>query len=58
MTLFKQASEVLGYDLFELCTSGPAEQLNTTAVSQPALLVTSLAMLEAVSYTHLRAHET
>ncbi len=48
MTLFKQASEVLGYDLFELCTSGPAEQLNTTAVSQPALLVTSLAMLEVL----------
>ncbi len=48
LTLFKQASEVLGYDLLELCTSGPAEQLNTTAVSQPALLVTSLAMLEVL----------
>lgn len=48
MTLFKQASEVLGYDLLELCTNGPAEQLNTTAVSQPALLVTSLAMLEVL----------
>ncbi len=48
LTLFQQASEVLGYDLLEVCTNGPAEELNTTAVSQPALLVTSLAMLEVL----------
>lgn len=48
LTLFQQASEVLGYDLLEVCTNGPAEQLNTTAVSQPALLVASLAMLEVL----------
>ncbi len=48
IALFQQASEVLGYDLLEVCTNGPAEQLNTTAVSQPALLVTSLAMLEVL----------
>ena len=31
-----------------MCTNGPSEKLNTTAVSQPALLVTSLAMLEVL----------
>ena len=46
LKIFQQASEVLGYDLLNVCVNGPAEQLNTTAVSQPALLVTSLAMLE------------
>lgn len=47
-TLFDQASEVLGYDLAELCISGPAEKLNTTDHSQPAIFVASLAALEAL----------
>ena len=46
--LFSRASAVLGYDLLEVCRSGPAERLNTTAVSQPAILVTSLAALEVL----------
>jgi [acyl-carrier-protein] S-malonyltransferase len=44
--LFDRASTVLGYDLLELCTEGPAEELDTTACSQPALFVCSLAALE------------
>lgn len=44
--LFARGSEILGYDLLEVCRSGPADRLNTTAVSQPAILVTSLAALE------------
>ncbi len=44
--LFARGSDVLGYDLLEICRSGPADKLNTTAVSQPAILVTSLAALE------------
>jgi [acyl-carrier-protein] S-malonyltransferase len=44
--LFARASALLGYDLLQVCRSGPAERLNTTAVSQPAILVTSLAALE------------
>jgi [acyl-carrier-protein] S-malonyltransferase len=43
--LYDRASAILGYDLAEMCRRGPAERLNTTAVSQPALLVTSLAAL-------------
>lgn len=44
--LFQHASGVLGYDLLAVCTNGPAERLNTTDVSQPAIFVASLAALE------------
>ena len=44
--LFDQANDIVGYDLAKLCFDGPEERLNTTAVSQPALFVTSLAALE------------
>jgi [acyl-carrier-protein] S-malonyltransferase len=44
--LFATAREVLGYDLLELCASGPAEKLNSTVFSQPALYVCSLAAVE------------
>lgn len=43
--LFDQAREVLGFDLLQLCLSGPADQLNRTEYSQPALYVHSLAAL-------------
>ena len=43
--LFDKASEILGYDLLEVCTEGPAEKLNTTEVSQPAIYVASMAAL-------------
>lgn len=46
--LFTQAADVLGYDLLKLCTEGPAEQLNRTEFSQPALFVHSLAVLKQV----------
>ena len=46
--LYERASEVLGYDLAALCFTGPAERLNTTVVSQPALFVSSLAALEVL----------
>ncbi|MEO1997643.1 MAG: ACP S-malonyltransferase [Planctomycetaceae bacterium] len=44
--LYDQAAGILGYDLAELCFHGPDTQLNTTAISQPALLVTSMAAVE------------
>jgi [acyl-carrier-protein] S-malonyltransferase len=44
--LYARAGEVLGYDLLALCLEGPAERLDSTAVSQPAIFVTSLAALE------------
>lgn len=44
--LFEEASEVLGYDLLKLCAEGPAEELNRTEFSQPALFVHSYAALK------------
>ena len=44
--LFLQAGEILGYDLARLCFEGPAEKLDSTVYSQPALFVASLAALE------------
>ena len=35
--LFDEATEILGYNLAEVCFQGPAERLNSTAVSQPAI---------------------
>ncbi len=46
--LFARAADILGYDLLGICREGPAEKLHTTAVSQPAILVTSLAALEVL----------
>jgi [acyl-carrier-protein] S-malonyltransferase len=46
--LFDQANALLGFDLASLCFNGPKESLDTTAVSQPALFVTSLAALESL----------
>lgn len=41
---FKQASETLGYDLWQLVQQGPAEELNKTWQTQPALLAASVAI--------------
>lgn len=46
--LYDRAGEVLGYDLAKLCFEGPAEQLDSTVGSQPAIFVTSLAALAAL----------
>jgi len=40
---YSEASEVLGYDLWNLVQQGPAEQLNTTTVTQPAMLTAGVA---------------
>ncbi|MCP5079219.1 MAG: acyltransferase domain-containing protein, partial [Psychromonas sp.] len=41
---YKEASETLGYDLWELVQQGPAESLNQTDKTQPALLAASVAI--------------
>jgi [acyl-carrier-protein] S-malonyltransferase len=40
---FAEASAVLGYDLGELVAGGPAERLNRTECTQPAMLAASIA---------------
>jgi [acyl-carrier-protein] S-malonyltransferase len=47
-SLFDAAAGILGYNLADVCLNGPAERLNSTAVSQPAIFVTSLAALEGL----------
>jgi [acyl-carrier-protein] S-malonyltransferase len=40
---FSEASEILGYDLWQLCQQGPDEMLNTTERTQPAMLAADVA---------------
>jgi [acyl-carrier-protein] S-malonyltransferase len=49
--LFADAEKILGYSLAEICADGPVEQLSSTALSQPAIYVTSLAALESLRAT-------
>ncbi len=46
--IFERANALLGYDLADLCFNGPAEKLDQTEHSQPALFVTSIAALEVL----------
>ena len=44
---FSEASAVLGYDLWALVTEGPAEKLNSTEYTQPAMLTAGVASWRA-----------
>jgi len=44
---FDEAAGVLGYDLWKLVSAGPAEELNQTARTQPALLAAGVATWRA-----------
>jgi [acyl-carrier-protein] S-malonyltransferase len=44
---FAAASGVLGYDLWQLCQAGPAELLNATERTQPAMLAAGVAVYRA-----------
>jgi [acyl-carrier-protein] S-malonyltransferase len=41
---FAEASDVLGYDLWQLVSAGPEEQLTLTEFTQPAILTASVAL--------------
>ena len=43
---FREANEILGFDLANVCFSGPAEELQLTANAQPAILVHSVIACE------------
>ncbi len=53
--VFDIASAALGFDLAHLCTQGPAETLNLTENTQPAVLATSIAMLRPLERRGLSA---
>lgn len=52
--VYKEASAVLGYDVAELCFSGPSERLNLTEYTQPALLTASIAALRTLEPAGLK----
>jgi [acyl-carrier-protein] S-malonyltransferase len=52
--VYDEASTVLGYDVAALCFEGPAETLNLTEHTQPALLVSSIAALRALQPTGIK----
>jgi [acyl-carrier-protein] S-malonyltransferase len=56
--LYEQADEILGFPLSRICFEGPAAELDTTAVSQPAIFVTSLAALELLKAENPQAVES
>jgi [acyl-carrier-protein] S-malonyltransferase len=55
--LYEQADEILGFGLSRLCFEGPAAELDT-AVSQPAIFVTSLAALALLRAENPQAVES
>ncbi len=46
--VFERASETLGWDVARLCVEGPAQRLNLTEYTQPALLTLSMAVWETL----------
>ncbi|MFN3740700.1 MAG: ACP S-malonyltransferase [Thermodesulfovibrionales bacterium] len=44
--VFKEASDILGYDMVKLCFEGPKELLDRTSKTQPAILTVSIAALK------------
>jgi len=46
--IFEQADDILKTDLSRLCFDGPADRLNATDMSQPAIFVTSVAVWRAL----------
>ncbi len=46
--IFDKANQALGFDIAKICFVGPAETLNTTTMSQPAIFTVSAAILEVL----------
>jgi malonyl CoA-acyl carrier protein transacylase len=45
---FEEADDSLGFSISKLCFDGPASELDATAMAQPAILATCIAVLRAV----------
>ncbi|NCC81054.1 MAG: [acyl-carrier-protein] S-malonyltransferase [Clostridia bacterium] len=58
MEIFKKADKRLGYSLSDLCFEGPEDKLKITYFTQPALLTTSIAILEAFKNSGIKADYT
>ncbi len=53
-SVYDEASSVLGYDVAALCFAGPAERLNLTEFTQPALLASSMAAFKLLEPVGLK----
>lgn len=53
--VYEAAAAVLGYDIAGLCFDGPADRLNLTEYTQPALLTVSIAALRTFEPAGIRA---
>ena len=53
--VYRQADELLGFSLSNLCFNGPEDSLKATENAQPALYVTSIAMLKCLEQVCTRA---
>lgn len=46
---FQQASDVLGYDLWDIVCNGPEEKLNQTEITQPAMLAADVSVMRILT---------
>ncbi len=46
---FKQASDVLGYDCWDIVCNGPAEKINKTEITQPIMLAADIAVMRVMA---------
>ncbi|HEB81923.1 MAG TPA: [acyl-carrier-protein] S-malonyltransferase [Gammaproteobacteria bacterium] len=46
---FQQASDVLGYDAWDIVCNGPAEKLNKTEITQPIMLAADIAVMRVMA---------
>jgi len=45
---FQQASDVLGYDTWDIVCNGPAEKINQTEITQPIMLAADIAVMRVM----------
>lgn len=53
--IFEEASDILGFDLFEKCRSADETELAKTVISQPAIMAVSLCALRALEINGISA---
>jgi [acyl-carrier-protein] S-malonyltransferase len=46
---FKQASDVLAYDCWDIVCNGPAEKINKTEITQPVMLAADIAVMRVMA---------
>ncbi|HIJ60871.1 MAG TPA: ACP S-malonyltransferase, partial [Nitrospirae bacterium] len=52
--IFKEASEVLGYDVAKMCFQGPKEDLDKTYITQPCLLTAEISAFSVLKMKNIK----